>query len=214
MQKITALVVQKHNTQRVNVYLDGEFAFGLARIVAAWLQLGQELSEEKIAQLRAEDAREAAYQKALNFLSYRPRSEAEVRRNLQSHDLLEATIKYVIERLKNSGLLDDARFAQMWVNNRSELRPRSRRALAHELRQRGVDAQEIEQSLEGIDEEAAAYQAALKQSRKFRSLQWQDFRQKLYRFLAQRGFGFEVISTVTHRVWQEIQDAMEEEETQ
>lgn len=212
-RRVTALIVQKRNPQRVNVHLDGEFAFGLARIVAAWLQVGQQLSEEKIAQLQAEDGYEVAYQKALNFLSYRPRSEAEVRRNLQEHETPEPVIEYVIERLKNSGLLDDTRFAQIWVENRSEMRPRSRRALAQELRQRGVAAQEIEQSLENLDEEEMAYQAARKQARKFRALPWQDFRQKLFRFLAQRGFDFEVISAATHRVWQEIKDATEEEET-
>ena len=58
MKKITAIVVQKRSPNRVNIYLDGEFAFGLARIVAAWLRTGQELSEEKIEQLQAEEARE------------------------------------------------------------------------------------------------------------------------------------------------------------
>ena len=66
----------------MNIYLDGEFAFGLARITAGWLKVGQELSEEKIAALQAEDANEMTYQKALHFLSYRPRSSAEVRQNL------------------------------------------------------------------------------------------------------------------------------------
>ena len=58
MKKITALQVQKRNPNRVNIHLDGEFAFGVARIVAAWLRIGQELSEEKIGQLQAEDGRE------------------------------------------------------------------------------------------------------------------------------------------------------------
>ena len=50
-QKITALKAQKRNPNRVNVYLDGNFAFGVARIVAAWLNIGQELSPEKVASL-------------------------------------------------------------------------------------------------------------------------------------------------------------------
>jgi regulatory protein len=77
--QITAIEPQQKNPQRVNVYLDGEFAFGLASIVAVWLKPGQELSEEKAAQLKADDEREVAYQKALHFISYRPRSSAEVR---------------------------------------------------------------------------------------------------------------------------------------
>ena len=80
----------------MNIYLDGEYAFGLSRVVAAWLKVGQELSEEKAASLQAEDAVEMVYQKALHFLGYRPRSSAEVRQNLTkrgiSDDLVEQTV--------------------------------------------------------------------------------------------------------------------------
>ena len=60
MRTVTAIEVQQKNPQRVNIYLDDQFAFGLSRITAAWLKVGQGLSEEKIASLQAEDAREAA----------------------------------------------------------------------------------------------------------------------------------------------------------
>ena len=71
MKKITAISVQKKTPNRVNIYLDGEFAFGVARITAAWLKTGDELSDERIAKLLADDARERAYQQAMLFLSYR-----------------------------------------------------------------------------------------------------------------------------------------------
>jgi len=76
MKKITALVIQKRNPNRVNLYLDGEYAFGVARIVAAWLRVGAELDEKKIEKLQVEDARERALQQAMLFLSYRARSES------------------------------------------------------------------------------------------------------------------------------------------
>ena len=199
--KITALKLQKRNHQRVNVYLDGEFAFGLARIVAAWLSVGQEIDNEKIAQLQHEDEREVAYQRALKFLNYRPRTRLEIRQNLQKHDIPEDVIGYVLERLQHAGLINNQRFAENWVENRSELRPRSRRALSYELKQRGIDPEVIEQTLEQIDDEGLAYQAALKQSRKYRNLEWEDFRRKMYGFLARRGFNYEISSHVTARVW-------------
>src|SRR5262245_14647340 len=87
MTKVTAIEIQKRSPNRVNVYLDGEFAFGLARIVAAWLKVGQDLDEKKIEQLQAEDARERALQQAILFLSYRVRSESEIRRNLRKHEI-------------------------------------------------------------------------------------------------------------------------------
>ena len=204
--KITALTLQKRNHQRVSVFLDDEYAFGLARIVAAWLEVGQELSDEKIAQLRAEDEREVAYQRALRLIQYRPRSESEIRQLLRRHQTPEETAEETIERLKQSGLINDAGFAQTWVENRTDLRPRSRRALTYELSQRGVDADVIEQSLSEIDDDAMAYQAAQRPARKHKDLEWNDFRQKMYRYLAQRGFNYETSSQAISRVWSEMHD--------
>jgi regulatory protein len=201
MYKITALQAQKRNNQRVNVYLDGEFAFGLARIVAAWLQIGQEISDDKIKQLQAEDALEVAYQRAIKFISYRSRSTSEVRKNLQKHDTTEENIELVLQRLIEHNLLNDANFARTWVENRSEFRPRGRRALEYELRQHGIDAETIEKSLESINEEELAYQAAQKKVRQIKNLEFQEFRQKMYRYLAQRGFSYETISTTIDHVW-------------
>lgn len=216
-RKITGLKVQKKNTQRVNVYLDGEFAFGLRRIVAAWLSLGQELSDEKIAQLKADDAREEAYQRALRALESRPRSAAEIRQKLLEHDIPEELAEGVIERLKEHRLLDDEQFAQAWVENRSEFRPRGARLLAYELRQRGVDSEAIDASLEGIDESSLALQAARKQSRRLRELEWPDFRTKLTGFLARRGFSYEDASAAVSQVWSELHNPdlenMKEDET-
>jgi regulatory protein len=213
--KITALTLQKRNRQRVSVFLDDEYAFGLARIVAAWLEVGQELSDEKIAQLRAEDEREVAYQRALRLIQYRPRSEVEIRQLLSRHATPEESAEEVIERLKQSGLINDAEFAQTWVENRADLHPRSRRALAYELSRRGIDAQVIEQSLTTIDDDAMAYQAAQRPARKYKDLEWNEFRQKMYRYLAQRGFNYEASAQAISRIWQEFHGELlnpEEEE--
>jgi regulatory protein len=208
--KVTALKVQKHHPNRVNVYLDNEFSFGLSRITAAWLQVGQELSSSKIAKLQAEDEREVAYVQALHLLDYRPRSRAEVRRNLEKHAVRPEVINDVFKRLERSGLVNDERFAQDWVDNRSEFRPRSRKALAFELHQRGLDDTAIKKALEGINEEALAYQAALKQARRFEDLPMRDFNNKLGSFLARRGFSYEIIKQVVAKVWDEKQDQADE----
>lgn len=207
--KITSLTVQKRNPNRVNVHLDGEFAFGLARVVAAWLYVGQELSEEKIAQLRADDQIEVAYQKALNFLSYRSRSEAEVRTHLAKDEITPELIDLIVERLKRSGLLDDQLFAENWVDNRTAFRPRSRRALSYELKQKGIPEETIHAAIQDLDEEQMAYLAAKKKAPRFYSLDWSEFKQKMYAYLARRGFSYEVAAPVVARLWQEHYDEYE-----
>jgi regulatory protein len=206
MARITAIEAQKKNPERVNVYLDGEFAFGLARIVAGWLQVGQTLTPDKIAQLQVEDKREAAYQQALLFLSYRPRSLSEIRQNLRKHQLAEALIEDTLDRLQQQGLANDEQFARAWVENRNNFRPRSRRALRVELHQKGLDGELIEAVLdENVDDEALAYQAALLRVHKLEGLEWPDYRRKLSDFLARRGFPYSTISPTVRKVWDDSQ---------
>jgi regulatory protein len=204
MKKITSLVVQKRNPNRVNVHLDGEYAFGLARIVAAWLRVGQELDEEKLKRLQVEDARERAVQQALLFLSYRARSESEIRQNLHKHEIPDEVIEETLARLRQDGLANDGQFAQAWVENRSTFRPRSRRMLAMELRQKGLDDQAVSSALQDVDDEPLAYEAAKKRASRLKGLEWADFRKKLSEFLTRRGFSYSVIAPVVTRIWNEV----------
>jgi regulatory protein len=200
---ITAIKIQSRNRQRVNIFLDGQFAFGLSRFVAAWLQPGQELSDEKISELRFQDSQEVAYQRALKYLNFRVRSRAEVEGYLKEQDVPEAMAASIIERLEGLGLLDDRRFAQSWIENRNEYRPRSRRALAYELRQKGIANELIDQTLDEIapDEVELAYQAARKISRKWQNYEYTKFRQRIAGHLARRGFSYEVITQTIDRLW-------------
>ncbi len=215
MRKITAIVVQKRSPNRVNIYLDGEFAFGLARIVAAWLRIGQELSEEKIERLQAEESRERAFQQAILFLSYRSRSESEIRQNLRKHEFPEPVIETTLERLREGGLANDNQFARAWVENRTTFRPRSRRLMAMELRQKGLNEEAVASAVENVDDEALAYEAAQKRAARFRDLEWNEFRKKLSDFLARRGFSYSVIAPVITRIWNEahkVEQHYEEED--
>ena len=212
-RKITAIVRQKRNPERVSIFLDEEYAFGLTRIVAAWLQVGQYLSEEKIDSLQAEDAQEVAYLIAIKYLDYRERSEAEIRIHLNKRDINESVIEDVIDRLLRSGLVDDRRFAANWVENRLEFRPRGRRALFYELRQKGISEEIIRETLDSINDEELAYQAAMKKAKNYQSLEWDDFRKKMLGFLSRRGFSYDITPTIMTRVWNELNEAQFNKDT-
>ncbi|MCX7681049.1 MAG: RecX family transcriptional regulator [Anaerolineae bacterium] len=195
---ITALRFQKRNKERVNVYIDGRFAFGLAAIEAARLHVGQTLSDEEIARLQERDEAEQGYERALNFLSYRPRSEAEVRWHLQSKNLDDEAVEAVIERLRQAGLLNDREFASYWVENRLQFNPRGALALRYELRAKGLSEPIIAEVLESLDEEALACQVAEAISEKLRHLPPRTFRRKLEAHLLRRGFSRHAIQSVIH----------------
>ena len=205
VKEITALKAQKRNHQRVSVFLDGEYAFGLSRYVAAWLQVGQEISDEKIAELLAQDNQEIAYQKAIRLIGYRMRSESEIQRYLRDQGISPEIIDEVSVRLKKNGLVDDMSFAQMWVENRIEFRPRSHRMLSIEMQQKGIPQEIISQIIAEIPpNETLAYEAAQKQVRKYQHLEWSEFRRKLSSYLARRGFSYGTIKPTVNQVWVEL----------
>jgi len=209
--RITALKVQKKNPNRVSVYLDGEFAFGVSRIVAAWLRVDQVLTEEKIASIKQQETQEAALQKALLLLSYRPRAEAEIRQRLEKAGFETGAIDPVIERLRASGLVQDAGFARDWVENRGAFRPRSHKMLTYELRRKGVTEDAIQQALdETSPDDELAYQAAVRYARKLTGTDPDEFRRRLLAFLARRGFSYETAAPIVQQVWRELHPGNED----
>jgi regulatory protein len=205
-KKITALKAQKKNPNRINIYLDGEFAFGLSRIVAAWLSIGQELEDEQITRLQQQDAGEVALDNAVKFISYRSRTESEIRRKLSEKGFSDQDIDKVLERLRSNGLVADDQFARSWVESRSAVHPRSRRLMAMELRQKGVSDSDIDKALEGTeDDDELAYQAAAQYAHRLARLDWDKFRERLSGYLMRRGFAYGTIAPLVRRVWSELQ---------
>ena len=203
---ITALVAQKKNPDRVNVYLDGKFAFGLAAIEAVRLRRGQLLTDADIERLQAADDVEKAREKALRFLSNRPRSEWEVRQNLRKAGYGDATIDRVLERLRSVALVDDAAFARYWIENRTQFNPRGAVALRQELRRKGVDREVIDAVLaeDQPADDQAAVQAALAKADRYRQLPRPEFAQKLGAYLARRGFDYETVREAVQVAWQSV----------
>ncbi|MFC2028409.1 RecX family transcriptional regulator [Chloroflexota bacterium] len=204
-KKITAIEPQKNDPKRVNIFLDGEFGFGLSGILAAWLKIGQELSNEKINQLNNDDQLEKANQRALNFISYRPRSIHEVRKNLEAKDISTKIIEKVLARLKENSILNDKDFANQWVENRVDFHPRSRFALRMELRTKGITEDIIEDVLEDLDDDKLAYKAVLKYSKRLERMEESTFRKKLSSYLARKGFSYTSIFPVVDEIWMKVQ---------
>lgn len=206
-REITAITPQKSNTQRLNISLDGEYAFSLDRLTAAWLKVGRKLSAQEIESLRQKDEHEVAFNRALHYLSFRARSEAETRDYLAEKGFSETVSQSVIDRLKDEHLLSDARFAEDWIDNRVSFRPRGQTQLRFELRQKGVQESTIEEALQNaqLDEFKLAEAAGTKLARRYAGLSWLDFRQKLSAALARRGFSYETAITVTRELWDETQ---------
>lgn len=203
---ITALEIQKRDKDRVSVFLDGEFAFGLPIVEAARLHKDQVLSEQEIAHLRAIDDVSRALDRAVRLLARRPYSSAEIRRHLGSKQVAGPVIQEVLDRLERLGYVDDRAFAQYWIENRDQFGPRGPRALRYELHQKGVSDAIIQAALDKLDPHDSAYRAAQAQVRRSRGLSQQEFRNRLGGFLARRGFDYDIVREVIDQLMTELQE--------
>jgi regulatory protein len=194
---VTAIKSQQRDPERVNIFLDGEYALALTREVAAreGVRVGRRLTVDEVAALRALDDVSKATEAGIRLLTARPRAEKELRTRLRQKGYEAGAIDAAIERLRGWGYLDDEAFARTWVANRMAHRPRGSRLLAQELRHKGVDRDQIASAIEeaGVDEVAAATEVARKQAAKLSGLEPDVARRRLTGFLGRRGFDYGTI---------------------
>lgn len=205
VSRISALRTGRRNEKRINVFLDGRFAFSLGAEVAAKenLQVGQELAGDQIESLTGSDQLQRCLEAAYRYLSYRPRSESEIRERMLRRGFAAETIDAAIVHLREGNLLDDEAFAQFWKENRESFSPRSQWLTGLELRRMGVMNEVIEQTVADMDDAGNAYRAALQKTRRGAPADYQGFRRRLGDYLRRRGFNYEVIGHTVEKVWQE-----------
>lgn len=145
-------------------------------------------------------------ERVLKFISLRPRSRKEILDYLkkkipkladQNQDLQDKVFK----EIENLGLIDDTAFTYWWLEQRNTFRPKGKRALFYELKQKGIDNFIIEEVLaKGLDEMNLARQSGGKKWATLKNLPLEVSRQKLVGFLSRRGFSWEIIKKVLDEI--------------
>lgn len=200
---ITKMEVQTHDSDRMSIFLDGEFAFGLHQDIVVKHQLspGKTLSVDEQRQLMDTDRIVQAKQRALDYLAYKPRTVTEVRRKLQEADYERSIIETVIDQLTERGYLDDEEYAHEYVRRRFSHKGYGPVRLQTELRKRGIDRTLAETAIAELFEEedqldAARTKAEKRWPRIAREEDPRKRRDKLYGYLRRRGFTYDVIREV------------------
>ena len=197
--KITDIKRQKRRKNRVSIYLDGKYTFSLDNdtIVRANIYTGDEITEEDKNKLIEKDAFSRARDYAYYFVSYRDRSEYEIKKRLFEKEFQPAVVNEVLSLLKSRGIVDDHSFVNKWVDNVILSRPMGRMRVTHELRAKRVRddiIDEVCQEKLDLDKEAElARKAADKKMKVLKSYAQDVARRRLNSFLVNRGFNFEVI---------------------
>ena len=209
--RVTAIEKQRRKN-RLNLFLDGRFALGLSTEVAAQvsLRVGDEVDGDRLRALREAEARADAISAALRLLSYRPRSETELRQRLARRGAPPDLVDSTIQRLRELGLVDDAAFARAWVESRERASPRGQRLLRQELRAKGVNSDASREVVEGVDEAEAALHASARRAASLSGLPDAEFRRRLGDFLRRRGFDYETIRLTVELRWRELAEGRDD----
>ena len=206
---ITRIAPQR-DPKRVSIYLDGRFTLGLDATIAEeqGLRVGQTLSAAEVAAIREQEELNKAVDKALAFLTSRPRSIREVRDRLKEKEIPPDTIDAVVARLEGWGYVGDEGFARYWVENRGANQPRGKRLLRQELWRKGVERETVDRVLDEleVDEAGGALALARKRFNQLRNYDEQTQRRRLAAFLQRRGYDWPTVKGALDALFAETDD--------
>lgn len=191
--RITAIKQQVKRHDRYSIYGDEKylFSFSESELLASGIRIGQEIDKAKLEELRVKAVFDKAYDRSLNLVSRRTRSEWELRDYLKRKEYDESIQDAVIERLSNRGFVDDEQFAKRWIENRRLLKGTSKRRLALELRQKRIADDIIHAAIENDEtDELTVLRELIEKKRK--QTKYHD-KLKLMQYLARQGFGYDLI---------------------
>jgi len=194
--KITKIEQQKNNQDRWSIFIDGEFAFGVSteEVFLFKLSVGKELSEEELEKMIKEKDYSKAKDAALKFLSYRARSEKELRDKLISKEFDPMTIERVVEFLKRYDYINDEKFAYSYVREHIRLKLEGRKKLIYDLRQKGIKSEIIDHVLDNTDiNEIDQAIKLLKKKCPDKTEPGLKEKQRIYQFLLRKGFFYDTI---------------------
>ena len=168
------------------------------------LAAGDEVDAEEYAARVAEAQRADVYEAALSSLDLCARTRQELRRSLLARGFVSGAVEATLDRLADSGLVDDRRYAERAVEV-SAARPVGVYAVRRKLRAKGIAEADAEAALGALDDEQqaqAAQAAARSLLRRYAQLPARECRAKLSQALARRGFSWEAVRAAVDKVWE------------
>lgn len=201
--KITSIESQK-NKDRVNIYIDNLFAIGIENELRYKykLEIGMEVDDEFITEVVKSEEQNKVINKALNFLSYRQRSEKELYESLRRKGYEGFYIDNAMDYCREQGYLNDKSFAESFIRDKLNLNKLGTERIRYELMTKGVSRDIIDDVLV-IDKEEQFDTALALAEKKVSSYKNDDYNKKYRKlggFLQRKGYNFEIISKVLKKV--------------
>lgn len=208
--RISDIKRQKRNQNRFSIYIDGKYAFSIDydTLDGSHIHIGDTVSDDEKKVLIQKDEFSRVRDYAHTLLSYRDRTEYEIKTRLFDKGFHAGTIREVLEFLKSRNLIDDKSFAGKWVDNIFTSRPMGRMRVEHELKKRRINEDIIQEVCDkrlGQDTEyELARKAAEKKLNSLKSYPGEIARKRLFSFLRNRGFDFEIIRDLMKEYFSDV----------
>ncbi len=207
MRKITAIKLQKRNNKCFNIYIDGEFAFGVSEdvLIRQKLKVGMVLSTTFIDEVILAEKQSKANNYALRLLGYRARSEHEIRSRLRLKGYEDPIIDNVVRFLKKYGYIDDYVFTIALVNDEINLKQSGKGLIKQKLFQKGVKREIIQKVLDETIDDDKSYQACMNLAKKKLNTTYRDDTEtvktrKITAFLQRKGYSYDMIRKVVEEI--------------
>ena len=197
--QITKIEVQKKRKDRYNIFIDDVFRFGVDEntLIKLDLRKGIEITEQEIEKIENEEVNAKAFNAAASFLKTRERSKKEIRDKLKTKEFTLTQIEKVLEKLERLNIVNDKRFAEMFVRDRMKLKPKGKKVLEIELKQKGIENTIIEEVLGELidsDSEKELLERVLEKAiKKYGDLGDKENKQKIIQYLISKGFSWDLI---------------------
>lgn len=191
---VTDIKQQIKRADRYSIYIDGSYVFSLGELelMRTGLRIGKELTQTELTQLKDTATLDKAYDRTLNLVAIRPRSEWEIRTYLKRKGYETEIADIILKKLRVAHYIDDEAFARAWVGSRRLLKRVSKRRLQQELRQKRI-ADDVIATI--LDEDQTDDRAVLKELIERKKARYPD-KLKLMQYLARQGYNYDDIKAV------------------
>ena len=205
MNIITKIEIGKRNKERVNIYIDDEFAFSLSAEIVYKENLApkQVIDVEKLTRLAIEDEFMKCKSSALKIVERSYKTEKEIFNKLITKEYSKESINRTIEFLREYNLINDRNYVKMYVKDK--LKSQGKNKIKYNLKRKGISDELIIEELSKIDDEDSKNGAIILAQKKYNELKRREsdqykLSQKLYRFLISKGYNYDLASDVMKEV--------------
>jgi len=205
MAVITKIEVQKRNNERVNIYLDGEYAFSISMelVYKEGLKSKMEIDIDRLRDIADKEGYLKCKSTALKIIEKSYKTEKEMRDKLKQKEYTDNQVEKTIEFLREYNFINDESYVNAYVNDK--ISSRGRQKIKYDLIRKGIDSNLIDEKLSNIDsddEKNTAFNLAKKKYNNIKKSESDSYKLsgKLYRFLMSKGYNYEIIKDVVRKV--------------